>query len=277
MKQILLRMLQSIIFIIITVWILLSALLYIFQPKFVYFPFDKLETTPKAVNLDFENVLIKTEDNVNLHGWYVQHNSPKATLLFFHGNGGNISHRLDSLVIFKQLGLSTLIIDYRGYGQSEGITSEQGTYKDAKAAWGYLLNDKKLSEKDIIIFGRSLGAAVAAWLASQHTPRALILESAFTSIADIGKHYYPYLPTRLLVRIKYPTVQYIKNVNCPVLITHSPTDEIIPYKFGKKLFAIANEPKSFLEIVGGHNEGFIVSGNIYTNGLKEFLSTVLTH
>jgi len=134
-----------------------------------------------------------------------------------------------------------------------------------------------LSEKDIIIFGRSLGAAVAAWLASQHTPRALILESAFTSIADIGKHYYPYLPTRLLVRIKYPTVQYIKNVNCPVLITHSPTDEIIPYKFGKKLFAIANEPKSFLEIVGGHNEGFIVSGNIYTNGLKEFLSTVLTH
>jgi fermentation-respiration switch protein FrsA (DUF1100 family) len=272
MKQIFRRMSQSIIFILVSVWLLLSILLYFLQPKFVYFPTAELVLTPSYIQLDYEDVFIKTDANTTIHGWFIPHNNPRGTLLFFHGNGGNISHRLDSLAIFNSLGLSVLIIDYSGYGQSEGNPSEQGTYKDAEAAWQYLLTEKQLNSKDIIIFGRSLGGAVAIWLANQNEPRALIVESAFSSVADIGKHYYPYLPVSLLARIKYPSHNLITSIKCPVLFVHSPDDDIVPYKFGRKLFMAANEPKEFLDIQGGHNDGFFVSGKHYVNGLDEFIS-----
>ncbi len=275
MKQILYRMLQSIIFITVTVLVSLSVLLYLFQPKFIYFPYTRLETTPSTIQLNYEDIYITTEDNINIHGWYIPHDKPRATLLFLHGNAGNISHRLDSLAIFHSLALSVLIIDYRGYGQSDGKPSEQGTYKDAIAAWNYLLEDKGLPGNDIIIFGRSLGAAVATWLATQYQPKALILESAFTSIQDMGKHYYPYLPVELLTRIKYLSIDRINKINCPVLFIHSPTDDIVPYKLGRQLFENANDPKIFLDIKGGHNDGFFISGKLYTNGLNNFLSTYI--
>jgi len=275
MKQILRRMSQSIIFILVSVWCLLSILLYFLQPKFVYFPTSELVLTPNNIQLGYEDVFIKTASNTTIHGWFIPHNNPRGTLLFFHGNGGNISHRLDSLAIFNALGLSVLIIDYSGYGQSEGKPTEQGTYQDAEAAWQFLLTEKQLNPKDIIIFGRSLGAAVAIWLAMQNDPRAMIVESAFSSIADIGKHYYPYLPVKYLARIKYPSLKRLASVKCPVLFVHSPDDDIVPYKFGRKLFAAANEPKEFLDIQGGHNDGFFVSGKHYINGLDKFISTNL--
>ena len=274
MKSVLSRMIQSLIFILVTAWILLSLLLYFFQPKFVYMPFQELAATPVNKNLPYEDVFLDTSDNVKIHGWFVPHENPRATLLFLHGNGGNISHRLEKLSIYNQLGLSILIIDYRGYGLSEGNISEQGTYLDAETAWTYLTQEKNIPGNRIIIYGESLGGAIASWLASHVTAGALVIESSFTSIADMGKYYYPYLPVKLLTRIKYPSIEYIGNVQYPILIIHSPQDDIVPYTQGVELYEAANEPKSFLEIAGDHNGGFYTSGELYSKGLDQF---ILTH
>jgi len=267
------RMLYSILFILVSVWVLLSLLLYLFQPKFIYFPQSEIDYTPDMAGLLYEDIYFKTEDDVLLNGWFIPVEDAKNTLLFFHGNGGNISHRLESLKIFHEIGLSVFIIDYRGYGQSQGIPSEQGTYRDAEAAWQYLAETRGISDEDIIIFGRSMGGAVATWLASRYTPNLLILESTFTSIADVAKHYYPYLPTHLLTRIKYASVDRIKDIHSPILISHSQTDEIIPYKYGRALFEKAQAPKIFLELKGGHNDGFITTGPSYIQGLENFIRT----
>ncbi|MEE9574841.1 MAG: alpha/beta hydrolase [Gammaproteobacteria bacterium] len=266
-------MLQSALFILVSVWVLLSLLLYLFQPKFVYFPRSEIDFTPDMAGLSYEDIYFKTADDIELNGWFIPAEGARKTLLFFHGNGGNISHRLDSLNILHGLGLSVFIIDYRGYGQSQGTTSEQGTYRDAEAAWQFLTETRGITDKDIIIFGRSMGAAIATWLASQHTPNMLILESSFTSVVDMAKHYYPYLPTQLLTRIKYASIDRIENIQCPVLISHSQTDEIVPFEFGRALFEKAQTPKVFMELKGGHNDGFIVTGHAYIQGLDNFIST----
>lgn len=271
-KKIARRMLLSISFILISVWVLLSLLLYLFQPKFVYFPQATIDYTPDMAGLPYEDIHLLTKDNVDIHGWFIPVEEASKTLLFFHGNGGNISHRLDSLKIFHEMGLSVFIIDYRGYGLSEGSASEQGTYEDAEAAWNYLTKTRGIADKDIITFGRSMGGAVATWLARQHTPGLLMLESTFTSIADMGKHYYPYLPTQLLARIKYASIDRIDDIQCPVLIAHSQTDEIVPYELGLRLFEKVKSAKIFLELQGGHNNGFIVSGHTYIEGIKHFIN-----
>ena len=271
-KKLARRMLHSILFILVSVWVLLSLLLYIFQPRFIYFPQSKIDFTPDMAGLSFEDIYFKTEDDILLNGWFIPADDARKTLLFFHGNGGNISHRLESMKIFHEMGLSVFIIDYRGYGQSQGTTSEQGTYRDAEAAWQFLTETRGISDEDIIIFGRSMGGAVAIWLAGKHTPNLLILESAFTSVADMAKHYYPYLPTHLLVRIKYASIDRIEDIHCPILISHSQTDEIVPYKYGRALFEKAQAPKSFLELKGGHNDGFIISGRSYIDGIENFIN-----
>jgi fermentation-respiration switch protein FrsA (DUF1100 family) len=195
----------------------------------------------------------------------------RGVILFFHGNAGNISHRLDTLEIFHTLGLSTFIIDYRGYGQSEGRPSEQGTYLDAEAAWRYLVEQRQVPPERMIIFGRSLGGAVAAWLAQAHPPRALILESTFTSLPDMAATYLPFLPVRSLARFDYNTLARLPDIHCPVLVVHSPDDEVVPYSHGRQLFEAASEPKEFLELRGGHNEGFLISDN-YQAGLEAFIA-----
>lgn len=272
-KKLARRVLHSILFILVSVWVLLCLLLYLFQPRFIYFPQSEIDYTPDMAGLPYEDIYFKTEDDVLLNGWFIPVKNAKNTLLFFHGNGGNISHRLESLKIFHEIGLSVFIIDYRGYGQSQGTSSEQGTYRDAEAAWRFLTETRSISDEDIIIFGRSMGGAVATWLASRYTPNLLILESTFTSIADVAKHYYPYLPTHLLVRIKYASVDRIEDIHRPILIAHSQTDEIIPYKYGRALFEKAQAPKIFLELKGGHNDGFITTGPSYIQGLENFIRT----
>jgi len=196
-------------------------------------------------------------------------------ILFCHGNAGNISHRLESIQIFHRLGLNVFIFDYRGYGRSEGKPSEIGTYRDVEAVWQYLVEERQVSPNRIVVFGRSLGGAVAAWSANRHTPGALILESAFTSVPDIAAKLYPYLPVRLLSRFKYNTAEYLDEVDCPVLIVHSREDEIMPFSHGKQLFERARGPKEFLEISGTHNEGFITSEKRYIEGLNTFISEYL--
>ncbi len=273
MKSLLARMLQSLVFILVSTWLLLAILLYVFQPGFIYFPHTNLQATPQNAGLEYKDVYLMTGDKTKIHGWYMRHETPRATLLFLHGNGGNISHRLDKLFMFHQMGLSVFIIDYRGYGQSTGKPGEQGTYHDAEAAWNYLSDEIKVSPDKIIVYGESLGGGVASWLVAKHQPGALILESTFTSIADMGRVHYPYLPVNLLARIRYPTLERISQITCPLLIIHSPQDEIVPYTMGKRIYDAANQPKDFLEIKGDHNNGFMESGEIYIDGLYRFLLT----
>jgi fermentation-respiration switch protein FrsA (DUF1100 family) len=269
------RMLNSLVFIVAVFCIGVLSLLYVFQEKMVFFPGKRIVDTPETMGLQYEDVYLVTEDEIKIHGWYIPHPDAKATLLFFHGNAGNISHRLDSISIFHDLGLSVFIIDYRGYGRSDGRPSEQGTYMDALAAWNYLVDERRLRPDEIIVFGRSLGGGVAAAQAARITPATVILESTFTSVKELGKHYYPYLPVSWIARIRYPVDEHIKSFDCPVLVIHSHQDDVVPFRHGQRLFATAREPKMFLPISGDHNTGFLLSGDAYVEGMKRFLVTYL--
>ena len=261
-----------ILIIVISVFVVFIALFYIFQSHYIYYPDRTLLADPGRIGLQFESVYFETADGVKLSGWFIPSDSARGVILFCHGNAGNISHRLESIHIFHQLELDVFIFDYRGYGQSEGKPTEKGTYQDAEAAWRYLTEERQLAPTEIIVFGRSLGGAIASWLAQSHTPGALIVESTFTSLGDIAATLYPYLPVRLLLRFEYHTAEYLSRVNCPVLIVHSRDDEIMPFSHGRRLFEVAGEPKRFLEITGTHNEGFITSGKRYEEGLNAFIS-----
>ena len=260
------------------VYVFLSAYIYFIQSSLLYYPDmpgRNLATSPENIGLTYQNIELITEDNIKLHGWFIPNDKTKETVLFFHGNAGNISHRLESIEIFHRLGLNVFIIDYRGYGQSEGKTTEKGTYRDAEAAWNYLNKTRGISSQQIIIFGRSLGASIATWLANKYTPAGLIIESGFTSVASMGQRLYPFLPIRWLTHFRYDTRQYVKNVSCPVMIAHSSDDEIIPYAEGLEIFQTAPEPKIFLDMRGGHNDGFIVSGSDYIDGLRSFINQAI--
>ena len=260
------------------VYVFLSAYIYFIQSSLLYYPDmpgRNLATSPENIGLTYQNIELITEDNIKLHGWFIPNDKTKETVLFFHGNAGNISHRLESIEIFHRLGLNVFIIDYRGYGQSEGKTTEKGTYRDAEAAWNYLNKTRGISGQQIIIFGRSLGASIATWLANKYTPAGLIIESGFTSVASMGQRLYPFLPIRWLTHFRYDTRQYVKNVSCPVMIAHSSDDEIIPYAEGLEIFQTAPEPKIFLDMRGGHNDGFIVSGSDYIDGLRSFINQAI--
>ena len=256
----------------------LVLFLYFGQTGLVYLPdlpSRTISATPGDVGLAYETVHLHTEDGIRLHAWHVPAPSPRGTLLFFHGNAGNISHRLDSLLIFHRLGLDVLIFDYRGYGQSEGTPSEAGTRLDSRAAWRHLTETRGVKPGRIILFGRSLGAALAAWLASEVRPAGLILESAFTSVPDLAADLYWWLPARHMSKLQYAARDHLAKVACPVLVAHSPDDEIIPFRHGLELFAAAREPKRFLELKGDHNRGFLLSGEAYVAGLDAFLQSHL--
>jgi len=171
----------------------------------------------------------------------------------------------------EKIGFNVFIFDYRGYGLSDGVISEMGTYSDAEAAWNYVLNEKQITPDNIIIFGRSLGAAIAVDLSTKQNPAALIMESSFSSVQDLASQIYPFLPVRWLSRFHYNNYEKIQKINCPVLFIHSRNDEIIPFSHGEKLYNTANQPKQFLEIRGSHNDGFIVSEKKYISGIKDFL------
>ena len=257
---------------------LFVAFIYFTQASLLYYPNvagRALAASPADIGLAYEDVDLATADGLRLHGWFVPAPAARGTLLFFHGNAGNISHRLDSIRIFHRLGLDVLIIDYRGYGRSEGKPDEQGTYRDADAAWRYLVGTRGVEPARIVVFGRSLGAAIAAWLAAHERPGGLILESPFASVESMGRGLYPFLPVRWLNRFGYETAEYVRRIGCPLLVIHSPRDEIIPIAEGRAVFAAAPEPKRFVEITGGHNDGFLVSGRTYLDGLEAFFDQAL--
>jgi len=252
-------------------YISFSVTLFFTQSRMVYFPGRHIITTPSAINLPYRDVVFSAEDGTKLTGWFIPAVTSKGVILFCHGNAGNISHRLDTIDLFHRLEYSTFIFDYRGYGQSEGSPSEKGTYQDVEAAWKYLTKTEGIPPSDIIIFGRSLGSSIGAWLAGREQPAACILESSFTSAKDVAATLYPYLPVSFLCRYKYDSEEALKTARCPLLFIHSTHDEIIPIKLGRKLFATAPEPKTFLEITGDHNSGFILSAQKYKDTIRTFL------
>ena len=253
---------------------LVLAIVYLMQGRMLYLsnvPGRTLSMTPADAHMDYEDVSIEAADGVKLHGWFIVGASPHV-LLFFHGNAGNISHRLDSIRQFQNLGLSVLIIDYRGYGQSGGRTTEAGIYRDADAAWRYLTETRGVLPDNVVIFGRSLGGSVAARLATQQQPLALIVESSFTSVPDIAQEHYPWLPARWLSRLSHATADYIREARCPVLVVHSRDDEIIPFHHGQAIFAAAPEPRTLLTLRGSHNNAYVWDEGSYIEGLRAFLT-----
>ena len=261
----------SIIVVVFLAYTILAMALYFMQSSFLYSPVRPIHYNPADINLPFENVVFETNDRLKLTAWFIPAENARFTVLFCHGNGGNMTHRLDTINILNELGLNCLIFDYRGYGASEGKPSETGTYRDVEAAYKWLTKKKKISPENIILFGRSLGGSIAAYLATKVEARALIIESSFTSYIDIGKKFYPYMPVRLAARFSYPTIDYVRSVHMPVLIIHSRNDEVIPFEFGLMLYAAANEPKEFIEISGSHNDGFLFSGQIYRNAWSNWI------
>lgn len=266
---------MNVVLILLVFYLAFLITIYFMQDRMLYYPDREVLQTPEDRGLEYEEVSLKTKDNVTVSGWYIPAKHEKGVLLFCHGNAGNISHRLESINIFHNMGLSVLIFDYRGYGKSEGKPSEKGTYRDAEAAWNYLVEEKRKAPDRIILFGRSLGAAIAADIALKKIPAGLILESSFLSVPEMGKKHYPWIPVRLLSKYDYATIDKIRSITCPKLIIHSPDDEIVPFEHGKSLFEEALQHKQFLEIKGGHNEGFLLSGDLYLGGLKNFVQKCL--
>jgi fermentation-respiration switch protein FrsA (DUF1100 family) len=255
----------------------LALLLYVTQSSMVFYPEigREIVATPAQLGLLYEDVQLKTADGIGLHGWFIPAAQERGTVLFLHGNAGNISHRLDSIRMFHRLGYSTLIFDFRGYGNSGGKPGEEGTYRDAEAAWRYLAEQRHIPSCRIVLFGESMGGAIAAQLAGLKKPAALVIASGFTSVPDLAQQLYPYLPARWLARIRYDTRGYLRTVTAPVLIAHSPQDDIVPYSHGQALFAAAHPPKQFLELAGGHNDGFIFMREAWVRVLGDFLDKQL--
>lgn len=255
-------------------YILLNFLLYISQSSMMYHPFKDIYQTPQALGLSYEEVRFRSGDGPVIAGWYVPAKSAKGTVLFSHGNAGNISGRLETLRILHTLDLNVLMYDYRGYGNSEGSSTEETTYLDAMAAWDFLTNQKEIPASEIILMGRSLGGAVSAWLAANTKPAALILESTFTSAKDLAAELYPIFPVRMLMKFDYPTLKYLRTISVPLLVSHSTNDGLVPFHHGKELFNAAGEPKSFLKMRGEHGSSHVVTGEEYIRELDTFVNSV---
>ncbi len=255
---------------------LVMLLMVLFEEKFIYFPYKYPEGTwrPETYGLKAEDCFFTTSDGVKLHGWFFRVDHSKATLFWCHGNAGNITHRLHNISKLLPLGINVFIFDYRGYGKSEGKPSEQGVYEDALAAYDFLTMDKGVESLSLIVFGRSLGAAVAIDLASRRVCRGLILESSFPSAQAVAKGMLPFI--HFFIRSRFDAESKIKDIHVPLLFTHGTEDRTIPMHLGRILFEKANEPKSFYEIVGAdHNDTYIVGGDEYFRRLGTFIDQVL--
>ena len=263
----------------------LAIALYLGQSNLVFMPSKDVIETPEILSIKFENIQITTRDNVNLDSWFVPAKDNdlvgKGVILFCHGNGGNISNRISYLPIFRELGLATFLFDYRGYGKSGGTPTEEGTYADVEVAWQYLTQERQIPPQKIIIYGESLGGAIASYLAQKisqpngnNNAGGLVLASTFTSISDRAAELYPFMPIRFLSRFSYNSIERLPSIKIPVLVIHSIDDEIIPFHHGDRNFQVANQPKKLVKLRGDHNGGFLDSLETYRNGLNEFIQSI---
>jgi hypothetical protein len=252
----------------------LLVVVFAMQGRLIYFPDmgREMVLTPRDAGLDYEAVWLTTEDGARIEAWYVPAPAARGVALLAHGNAGNISHRVDYALMFRRLGYSLLLFEYRGYGRSEGKPSEEGTYADARAAWHHLVAERGILPGRIVLVGESLGGAIVARLAAAERPGALVLASSFVSVPELAAEFYPWLPVRWLSRYRYDTLEALGRVACPVLVAHSRQDDIVPFRHGERLYAAVKGPKSFLELAGGHNDGFLFMRDTWREALGHFLA-----
>ncbi|MFW6456765.1 MAG: alpha/beta hydrolase [Planctomycetota bacterium] len=259
-------------------YVLLAVLVFLFQHKFVYHPSSTPMVPFEDPGIPVESCWIKTADGVKLHGWWMDQETDAPVLLFFHGNGGNLTHRVEWFRMLHNRGLRILAIDYRGYGQSGGSPSEEGLYSDAEAAYDYLITQKKADPNDIISYGKSLGTAVALRLALSQPVAGVVLESPFISAEAMAREMFPFLPPGPFVRSDFGNADRIGQLTKPVLIIHGDNDEIVPFEQGRVVFEAATGDREFYRIDGaGHNNLYKVGGEPYLERITEFCHRVASH
>lgn len=241
------------------------------ERKIIYYPSKVIEFEPSDAGLTYEDVFLKAQDGIELHGWFVPALDPFATVIYCHGNAGNISHRVEIAKMFNEKKMNFFVFDYRGFGRSKGRPTERGTYLDAKAAYEYLVSRKNIDPARIVIYGKSLGAAIAIDLAAQVKAGAIISESGFTSTRDMAGAIYRFIPLWLFVSKNYNAIDKIHKIDMPKLIIHSRNDEIVPFAQGERLFQRARQPKDFYIMHGGHNDAFYIYSEECMQRIVDFL------
>ncbi len=238
------------------------------EPKLIYYP----DRTPFITPAGITDLNLTASDSVPIHGWFIPAPAAKVTVLFLHGNAGNLWNRRAKIAILLDAGAEVCAIDYRGYGRSGGTPSEAGTYRDARAAYDYLTKTLNRAPRNIVVYGESLGSAVAVELATHVPVGGVIIEEAFTSVAEVGQKLFPLLPVRWIVRNRYDTIHKMDRLSAPLLIFHSRHDEMFPLQYAERLLAAAPEPKQLVELHGGHNDAFWQSRAIYRQALWQFFN-----
>jgi fermentation-respiration switch protein FrsA (DUF1100 family) len=242
---------------------------------YVYYPTREVPGDPKMLGLAFEDVVLTTEDGIKLHGWFVPYAEASTTLLIFHGNAGNIGHRLSWIDMLHRLRVNVYIVDYRGYGKSEGKPFEQGLYRDATASYQWWLHERGGTNQKLVLLGESLGGAVAVDLAARFPVSGIILQSTFTSARDMAKSLFPLGLLQPVLGVHFDSASKIRLIACPKLFIHGNRDEIVPFELGKKLFELAPEPKRFFEVPGaGHNDLIWVAEPEYSRRIADFLAAL---
>lgn len=276
-RKVPLRILRTTVLLLALLSVGLPLFVMLFENRFLYHPTRPPDGRWDTSKLGFpvEECSFTTEDGVRLHAWYVRERDAPATLLWFHGNAGNLSSRAELMDRLRRLPADVFLIDYRGYGKSEGSPSEEGLYRDARAAYRFLVEERKIPPNRIVLGGKSLGGAIAAELATRVDCASLLLQSTFTSLADMSRRVIPFLPAHWFLRQRYETISKMVRIRVPKLILHARTDEIIPYEMGRRLFDAAPEPKRFVELGDlGHNDWMHV-GPAYDEALRAFLRDCL--
>ena len=268
---------MHLIVIVLVTFAVLILLVRFFEGSFIYFPtkYPAGRWDAGIYGLDAEDVYLSARDNVRVHGWFIPAEDAPHTVILFHGNGGNLTDRIEKLALLHSLNLNVFAIDYRGYGRSEGRPGESGLYADADAAYDYLCREKGAEPESIVLYGESLGGAVAVDLASRKPVGAVILESAFTSAKDMARKVIPFLPPGLYLKSKLDSAGKIKAIDAPLLIIHGTRDTTVPVEHARRLYEKAVQPKTLVEIPGAaHNDISVVSEQVYMQSLREFLATL---
>ncbi|HUU83768.1 MAG TPA: alpha/beta hydrolase [Phycisphaerae bacterium] len=269
------RVVYRLVGVVVVAYVAACVFLYVGQARFVYFPSREYGLAPGDIGLAYEDLTLPTSDGLSIAGWYVPHTEAAGSILFCHGNAGNMSDRMVTIQTLHALGYNVLMFDYRGYGRSEGSPDEAGTYVDAEAAWRYLTQTRGESPRRVVLMGRSLGGAVAIELASRHEAAALVVESTFTRLADVGRVHYRWVPVGVLTRYRYDSAARVATISCPKLFLHGRDDRLVPIALGRRLYEAAAAPKRFIETPGGHNSGGFTYSEEYTAELGAFLHDAL--